>query len=253
MSQGTMSSAMRPTPARAEDRLIVALDVPTVHEARELVAKLDGIASFFKLGPWLLCAPGLDGFLDELIAKGGKKVFWDCKLYDIGETVKQGVRRAAERGVSLITVHGDEAILRAAVEGRGDAPLLVFAISVLTSLDDAAIRQLGYTCPVDELVRLRARNAVACGADGLIASAQDNPDEIRRIAGSDRLLIGTPGIRPAGSALDDQRRAGTPADAIARGADYLVVGRPITQHADPAAQAARIIAEMRSAMTSPGA
>jgi len=111
--------------------------------------------------------------------------------------VKQGVARAAERGISLITVHGDEAIIRAAVDGRGASKLMVFAISVLTSLDEGAIRQLGYVCPLDELVRLRARNAVACGADGLIASAQDNPNEIRRLAGSEQLLIGTPGIRPA--------------------------------------------------------
>jgi orotidine-5'-phosphate decarboxylase len=242
----------RATPERVEDRLIVALDVPTVREARDLVDKLDGVASFFKLGPWLLCAEGLDAFLDELIEKRGKKVFWDCKLYDIGETVKQGVARAAERGISLITVHGDEAIIRAAVEGRGTSSLMVFAISVLTSLHDEGLRQLGYLCPVDDLVRLRVRNAVTFGADGIIASAQDNPNEIRRLAGSETLLIGTPGIRPAGSALDDHRRSGTPGDAIASGADYLVVGRPITQHADPAAQAARIITEMRAAVAAQG-
>ena len=102
-----MSSSKRAVPEKAADRLIVALDVPTVREARELVATLDGVASFFKLGPWLLCAEGLDGFLDELIAKRGKRVFWHCKLYDIGETVEQGVARAAERDISLITVHGD--------------------------------------------------------------------------------------------------------------------------------------------------
>jgi orotidine-5'-phosphate decarboxylase len=243
-----MSSSKRAVPDKAADRLIVALDVPTVREARELVAKLDGVASFFKLGPWLLCAEGLDCFLDELIAKRGKRVFWDCKLYDIGETVKQGVARAAERGISLITVHGDEAIMRAAVEGRGSSKLMVFAITVLTSLNDDGLRQLGYTAPVDDLVRLRVRNAVSCGCDGVIASAQDNPNEMRRLAGSETLLIATPGIRPAGSALNDHRRSGTPASAIAAGADYLVVGRPITQHDDPAAQAARIIDEMQTAV-----
>jgi orotidine-5'-phosphate decarboxylase len=237
----------RGVPERVADRLIVALDVPTVREARELVAKLDGVASFFKLGPWLLCAEGLDGFLDELIAKRGKRVFWDCKLYDIGETVKQGVARAAERGISLITVHGDEAIMRAAVEGRGTSSLMVFAITVLTSLHDDGLRQLGYIAALDELIRLRVRNAVACGCDGIVASAQDNPDEIRRLAGSDSLLIATPGIRPAGTALHDHRRSGTPGSAIASGADYLVVGRPITQHEDPAAQAMRIIEEMQAA------
>jgi orotidine-5'-phosphate decarboxylase len=241
--------AHRRTPARIEDRLIVALDVPTIAEARELAATLDGIVSFFKLGPWLLCAPGLDAFLDELIQKRGKRVFWDCKLYDIGETVKQGVMRAGERGVSLITVHGDERIMRAAVEGRGTSGILVFAISVLTSLDEAGLRELGFAGSLDDLVRRRVASAAACGCDGVIASAQDDPNEIRRSAGSEALLVGTPGIRPAGSALDDHRRAGTPGEAIARGADYLVVGRPITQHADPAAQAARIIAEMRAAVT----
>ncbi|MBV8653976.1 MAG: orotidine 5'-phosphate decarboxylase, partial [Alphaproteobacteria bacterium] len=155
---------------------------------------------------------------------------------------------AAERGISLITVHGDEAIMRAAVEGRGSSKLMVFAITVLTSLNDDGVRQLGYSAPVDELVRLRVANAVACGCDGVIASAQDNPNEMRRRAGSETLLIGTPGIRPAGSALDDHRRSGTPAAAIAAGADYLVVGRPITQHEDPAAQATRIIEEMQSAI-----
>jgi orotidine-5'-phosphate decarboxylase len=186
--------------------------------------------------------------LAQLIAKRGKRVFWDCKLYDIGETVKQGVARAAERGISLITVHGDEAIMRAAVDGRGSSTLLVFAISVLTSLHDEGLRQLGYMVPLDDLIRLRVRNAVACGCDGIVASAQDNPTEIRRLAGSESLLIATPGIRPAGTALHDHRRSGTPAAAIASGADYLVVGRPITQHDDPAAQATRIIEEMQSAI-----
>src|SRR5258708_14115603 len=120
------ANAGRAVPARVEDRLIVALDVPTIAEARDLVARLDGVASFFKIGPWLLFATGLDAFIDDLIAKQGKRVFWDAKLFDIGETVKQGVMRAAARGISILTVHGDTAIIQAPVEGRAESPLKAF-------------------------------------------------------------------------------------------------------------------------------
>jgi orotidine-5'-phosphate decarboxylase len=159
--------------------------------------------------------------------------------------VRQGVARAAERGVSLVTVHGDPEIMRAAVAGRGgSARTKVFAISVLTSLDDTAVRAMGYAMPVADLVRLRVRQAVDCGCDGIVASAGDDPDAIRRMANAEHLLIATPGIREPGGAVDDHKRHATPAQAIARGADYLVVGRPITQADDPAAAAQRLIADM---------
>lgn len=166
-------------------------------------------------------------------------------MYDIGETVRQGVARATERGVSIVTVHGDPEIMRAAVAGRDNSTRTkVFAISVLTSQNDAAVKDMGYALPVAELVRLRVRQAVACGCDGVIASAADDPNAIRAMAGADHLLIATPGIREPGGAVHEQKRVATPADAIARGADYLVVGRPITQAEDPAMVARRIVADM---------
>jgi orotidine-5'-phosphate decarboxylase len=234
----------RDIPAEMADRLIVALDLPTIAGAEQLARRLDGIVSFFKIGLWLLFAPGAEKFIDGLIAQG-KRVFLDAKMYDIGETVRQGIARATERGVSLVTVHGDPEIMRAAVAGKeGSARTKVFAISVLTSLNDSAVREMGYALSVAELIRLRVRQAVECGCDGIIASAGDDPNAIRRMANAEHLLIATPGIREPGGAVDDHKRHATPAQAIARGADYLVVGRPITKAYDPAAAAQRIIADM---------
>ena len=239
------ASNPRALPARMADRLIVALDVPTIAGAREMVARLDGAVSFFKIGLWLAFAEGVDGLLHSLISTG-KKVFLDAKMYDIGRTVEEGVARAADRGVSILTVHGDARIMEAAVKGKGNAPMNIFAISVLTSLDDAALKEMGYALTARELIHLRARQAVQFGCEGMIASAADDPNALRRIAGSERLLIGTPGIRGAEEASDDHARLATPAAAIERGADYLVVGRPIIAHADPAARARQIIAEMEA-------
>jgi orotidine-5'-phosphate decarboxylase len=158
------------------------------------------------------------------------------------------VARAVERGVSLVTVHGDPDIMRAAIAGKGgSARTKVFAISVLTSQNDASVREMGYALSVPELVRLRARQAVACGCDGIIASAHDDPNAIRTTIAAEHLLIATPGIREPGAESHDQRRVATPGQAIARGADYLVVGRPITQSPDPAAAARRIVADMEQA------
>ncbi len=237
-------AAARGVPKHMSDRLIVALDVPTISGAEALVERLDGVVSFYKVGLWLLFAPGAERFIEGLLARG-RRVFLDAKMYDIGETVRQGVVRAVERGVSFLTVHGDPGIIRAAVEGRGSSGRTkVLAVTVLTSLDAAAVREMGYALPLAELVRLRARQAADCGCDGVIASADDDPDAIRRATGAERLLVVTPGIREAGGAADDQKRRATPAQAIARGADYLVVGRPIIKADDPAAAAQRIIADM---------
>jgi orotidine-5'-phosphate decarboxylase len=237
----------RDIPQVMAERLIVALDVPTIEAAARLADQLDGTVSFFKIGLWLLFAPGAEAFIDRLIADG-KRVFLDAKMYDIGETVRQGVARATERGVSLVTVHGDPGIMRAAVAGKGGSSRTkVFAISVLTSLNDSAVREMGYALSVPDLIRLRVRQAVECGCDGIIASADDDPNAIRRMANAEHLLIATPGIREPGSAVDDHKRHATPAQAIARGADYLVVGRPITKADDPAAAARRIIADMGKA------
>jgi orotidine-5'-phosphate decarboxylase len=237
---------LREVPERIEDRLIVALDVPTVAQARALVAGLDGVVSFFKIGLWLQYAAGFDHLLDDLVAQG-KSIFLDTKMFDIGETVKQGVARAAERGVSFVTVHGDDHIIKAAAEGKAGSNLKILVVPVLTSLDANGLRELGYRGSLHELIVERARAAMAWGCDGIIAAPQDNPDAIRCAADAEGLLVVTPGVRPVGSARDDHKRSGTPAEAIALGADYLVVGRPIVKSPDPAAAAAQIIADMRSA------
>jgi orotidine-5'-phosphate decarboxylase len=239
-------TAVKPRlPDRLQDRLIVALDLPEIAAARAMVERLDGVVSFFKLGLWLIFAPGFERLIEDLVAHG-KQVFLDAKMFDIGETVKHGVMRAAERGVSLLTVHGDDDIIRAAIDGKRGSELRILAITALTSIDDAGARQLGYTVSVDELIRRRVAACVELGVDGVIASP-DDVTGIRRLPGAGRLLVVTPGVRLPGAALDDHKRAGTPAQAIAAGADYLVVGRPIVQAGDPAAMAARIIADMQSA------
>jgi len=232
-------------PARMEDRLIVALDLPDVAAAREMTARLDGIVSFFKLGLWLIFAPGFETFLDDLV-RAGKNVFLDAKMFDIGETVRRGVERVAERGVSFVTIHGYGDIIRAAVEGRGNAALKLLVVAVLTSLNERGLRELGHSGNVADLLTERTRFAYDCGVDGIIASPQDNPNAIRQRLDTERLLVVTPGVRLAGTALDDHKRSGTPAQAIADGADYLVVGRPIVQAANPAAAAAQIIADMKT-------
>jgi orotidine-5'-phosphate decarboxylase len=239
-------SSPREVPARIEDRLIVALDVPSMGEARALIDKLDGVVSFFKVGLWLQFAAGFDGLV-ELLLKKDKKVFLDAKMFDIGETVKQGVARAAERGVTFVTVHGDGDIIRAAAEGKCGSNLKILVVPVLTSLDAAGLQELGYRGSVTEMIVERAKTTLAWGCDGIIASPRDNPNEIRRSAGAGRLLVVTPGVRLPGAALDDHKRAGTPAQAIAAGADYLVVGRPIVRSDNPACAAAAIIENMRGA------
>jgi orotidine-5'-phosphate decarboxylase len=234
----------RPLPADIGARLILALDVADVGKARDIVAELDGTVQFFKIGMWLLFRKETDALIDDLIARG-KEVFLDYKMYDIGETVKRGVAAAAARKISFVTVHGDEAIMKAAVAGKGQSDLKIFAITVLTSLDDAALHEMGYRLGVEDLISLRVRQALACGCDGVIASAHDDPDAIRRLAGDGgHLLIATPGVRRATDQTNDHRRFADPATAIRKGADYLVVGRPILEAADRAAEARAIIAEM---------
>jgi len=237
----------REIPARIEERLIVALDVPTIGEARALVERLDRTASFFKIGMWLIFAPGFDGFLSDLVARG-KKVFLDAKMFDIGETVKQGVRRAAERGVSFVTVHGDRDMICAAAEGKSGSELKILVVPVLTSLDDNGLRELGYRGSIAELIAERARTTLSWGCDGIIAAPRDDPNQIRRGAEAEGLLVVTPAIRAPGAPTDDHKRAGSPAEAIAGGADYLVVGRPIIRSNDPARAAAAIIENMQSAL-----
>jgi orotidine-5'-phosphate decarboxylase len=235
----------RDLPARMEDRLIVALDLPSVDAARVMKARLDGIVTFYKVGLWLIFAPGFEAFLDDLL-NSGCNVFLDAKMFDIGETVRRGIERVAERGVTFVTVHGDGDIIRAAVEGRGSSKLKLLVVPALTSLNERGLRELGHTGTVADLIAERAKFALDGGVDGIIASPQDNPNAIRARLNTERLLVVTPGVRLAGGALDDHKRSGTPAQAIADGADYLVVGRPIVQAEDPAAMAQRIIADMKT-------
>jgi len=244
VSAGVVRAVAQNASAGLNERLILALDVADVSKAREIVTQVEGIVSFFKIGMWLFFKRETDGLIDELVARG-KKVFLDYKMYDIGETVKRGVAGAATRGVSIVTVHGDDAIMKAAVQGKGDSDLKIFAITVLTSLDDGALQDMGYRLSAEELVKLRVRRAVACGCDGVIASAHDDPDALRGLAaGGERLLIATPGVRRMTDQTHDHRRIADPATAIRKGADYLVVGRPILEAADRAAEARAIIADM---------
>jgi orotidine-5'-phosphate decarboxylase len=239
-------SAVRALPARIEDRLIVALDLPSVADARAIVGRLKGIVTFYKVGLWLIFAPGFEAFLDDL-RQSGCNVFLDAKMFDIGETVRRGIERVAERGVSFVTIHGDGDIIRAAVEGRGGSDLKLLVVPALTSLNERGLRELGHAGTVADLIAERARFALDCGVDGIIASPQDDPNAIRRRLAAEQLLVVTPGVRLAGAALNDHKRSGTPAQAIGDGADYLVVGRPIVQSDDPAAMARRIIDDMKSA------
>jgi orotidine-5'-phosphate decarboxylase len=240
----------RALPAEMRQRLILALDVPTVAEARAIVAELRGLVSFFKIGMWLLFQSETDALIDDLIA-AGNRVFLDYKMYDIGETVRRGVQSAAGRGITFVTVHGDTEIMQAAVQGRGQSPLKLLAITVLTSLDDAALHAMGYRLGVDDLIALRVRQAVDCGLDGIIASAHDDPESIRRHAGAPSLLVATPGVRLPDGTTHDHRRVADPATAIAKGADYLVIGRPILHAPDRRQAAAAIIADMEGGARPP--
>jgi orotidine-5'-phosphate decarboxylase len=234
----------RNLPSNMADRLIVALDVPSISQADAVVESLDGVVSFFKIGLWLAFAEGVDGLLRRLV-DGGKKVFLDAKMYDIGKTVEEGVARAADRGVSFVTIHGDWQIIQSAVKGKRGRDIKLLAITVLTSLDDATLASMGYGVTAQELVHLRVREALKHGCDGIIASAHDHPDNIRKIAGDEKLLIATPGIRGPDDPVDDHRRTADAATAIAQGADYLVVGRPVIGYPDAAARAKKIITDMQ--------
>ena len=213
-----------------EDRLIFALDVPSVEEARRLVTTLQEAVQFYKVGLELFLAGGGSFDLIDWLVGQDKKVFLDLKLYDIPETVARAVRRLRERPVTFLTVHGDGAILEAACREKGD--LKILAVTVLTSLDQAGLRELGFQGEVPDLVLSRARRAQEVGCDGVIASGQEARN-LRDQLGED-LLIVTPGIRPSENRqADDQKRVMTVEGALRGGADYLVVGRPIRDAADP--------------------
>jgi orotidine-5'-phosphate decarboxylase len=225
-------------------RLIVALDFPQPQQARELAERLGDLPLTLKIGLELIYAGGLT-LVRELIGEG-RDVFLDAKLLDIPNTVERAAASAAGLGVRFLTVHGTDAkTLDAAVRGRGAAATKLLAITVLTSLDEGDLRQQGIAASAEEMVLRRARLAAEAGLEGVVASPKE-ASAIRNALG-DRLLIVTPGIRPSGAASADQARVATPADALRAGADYLVVGRPITAAADPRAAAEAILDEMAGA------
>ncbi len=217
------------------DRLIAALDVPSAAAARALVEKLGSSVSFYKIGLELATSGGYHELLDWLV-KRGNRVFCDLKLYDIPETVRRAVANLRGRGVSFLTVHGDRAILEAAAKDKGDVGIL--AVTVLTSLDQRDLKQMGYGGDIGQLVLERSVGALAAGCDGVIASGLEAP-AIKAKFGA-KLLVVAPGIRPAGGDAADQKRTVDVAQAFKNGADYIVVGRPIRDAADPAAAAEAI-------------
>ena len=228
----------------ARDRLIVALDLPSVAEAEKAVADLGDTVSFYKVGYELVLAGGLE-FAAGLV-RSGKQLFLDLKLHDIANTVTRATERAAALGATFLTVHAFPPTMKAAVEGRGKSGLKLLAVTVLTSWNDADLKESGYGIGVRDLVLRRAEQAAVLGVDGLIASPLEAA-ELRRAVGKSMLIV-TPGVRPAGAAAGDQKRVMTPADAIKAGVDHIVVGRPVIEAKDRKAAAQAIVAEIESAL-----
>ncbi|HTZ00492.1 MAG TPA: orotidine-5'-phosphate decarboxylase [Rhodocyclaceae bacterium] len=229
-----MNDFLSTKPIDPADRLIVALDVADADAARALVANLGQTVRFYKIGLELFMAGGYFELLDWLVRQG-KKVFVDLKFFDVPETVRSAVRALAGSGATFATVHGNQAIMEAAAKDKGDH-LKILAVTVLTSLDRGDLDDLGFACDVDKLVLSRARRALETGVDGIVSSGLEAP-LIRRDLG-DKLLVVTPGIRPVENRpVDDQKRTVDVAQAFRNGADYIVVGRPIRQAADPRAAA----------------
>jgi len=227
---------------KPRDRLIVALDLPSVEAAQGMVAQLGDAVSFYKIGYQLAYAGGLASV--PRLVDAGKQVFLDLKLHDIGSTVAEGVRSVARLGATFLTVHAYPQTMKAAVEAR-EGGLQILAVTVLTSYDDADLAAAGYHGTVAELVAQRAAQARDIGVDGLVCSAAEAA-KVRAIVGS-KLKLVTPGIRPAGTDAGDQKRIMTPAAAITAGADYLVIGRPILAAPDPKAAAQAIVEEISRA------
>jgi len=226
--------------AAADPRLIVPLDVPTTDDARRLVETLGEAVSFYKVGLELFASDGM--VLARELKAAGKQVFLDWKLHDIGATVQRSAAVLARSGCDLLTVHGEPQVLAAAVKGRADSGLKILAVTVLTSLTDADLLEMGFNESAASLVERRIDHAVAAGADGVIASPHEAA-LARRIGGPDFLVV-TPGVRPEWSAKNDQARVATPADALRSGASHIVCGRPITAAEDPRAAAVRVVEEM---------
>ena len=225
-------------------RLIVALDFPSTEGARRLVAQLDNSVNFYKVGLELFMADGYFEFVDELAA-AGNQVFVDLKFFDVPATVGRAVERLQHRNISFVTVHGNDGIMQAAAAAKGD--LKILAVTVLTSLDRGDLDDLGFQCDIEELVLSRARRAIHCGCDGVVASGHEAArlrDEL-----GDRLMIVIPGIRPVEN-TDDQKRTVTVQNAFSHGADYIVVGRPIRDADNPRGVAETIQREIANTLMS---
>ncbi|MDO9245487.1 MAG: orotidine-5'-phosphate decarboxylase [Phenylobacterium sp.] len=232
---------MSETLVKADPRLIIPLDLPTVAEARAIVSALSDTVSFYKVGLELFATGGGMDLARDLKA-AGKQVFLDWKLHDIGTTVQRSTAVLADSGCDFLTVHGEPQVMEAAVRGKGRSSLKVLAVTVLTSLSDADLIEMGFSETARSLVERRIHQAVAAGCDGVVASPHEAA-LARAIGGKDFLVV-TPGVRPDWSTKNDQARAATPADALKAGASHLVVGRPITAANDPREAAMRVAAEM---------
>lgn len=234
------NSLISDKPIDNQDRLICALDVPDADSARALVNELGDSVSFYKIGLELCMAGGYFELLDWLVAQD-KKVFVDLKFFDVPATVGAAIERLSHRGATFATVHGNQAIMEAAAEKKGDLGIL--AVTVLTSLDRGDLDDLGFQCNVEELVLSRARRALEAGCDGVVSSGLEA--EKLRASIDHRLMVVTPGIRPVDNRPeDDQKRVVSPTDAFRNGADYIVVGRPIRGAAEPRAAAEAIQQEI---------
>ena len=228
----------------ADPRLIVPLDLPTVDDARDMVQRLGDAVSFYKIGLELLASDGMT--LARDLKASGKSIFLDWKLHDIGATVERSARVLAQSGCDLLTVHAEPQVMNAAVKARGDSSLKILAVTVLTSLTDADLIEMGYAFGARDLVERRVRQAIECGVDGIVSSPHEAAlaREIAKEAGRPDFLIVTPGVRPFWSAKNDQARAATPEAAIRAGASHLVCGRPITAANDPREAALKVVGEI---------
>ena len=230
----------------ADDRLIVALDVPNALAGLKLVQLLGDSVGFYKIGLGMLTGGGL-ALANELKQEHGKRIFLDMKLFDIGATIEAAVRGLAQFDLDFLTVHGDPHVVRAAKEGAADSAMKILAVTILTSLDRADLDMSMITAGnVTDLVQARAVKAFEAGADGVIASPQEAAVIRRLSAAQDRLIV-TPGVRPMGDDFGDQKRVATPGNAIKNGADHLVIGRPIWKAADPLTAVKKIVSEISHA------
>ena len=226
-----------------DPRLIVPLDLPSVDEARAMVDALGEAVSFYKVGLELFASDGM-GLARELKA-AGKQVFLDWKLHDIGTTVQRAAAVLAQSGCDFLTVHGEPQVMASAVRGRGTSKLKILAVTVLTSLSDEDLAEVGYHETARALAERRIHQAIAAGCDGVIASPHEAA--LARSLGGRDFLVVTPGVRPDWSAKNDQARAATPLEALRAGASHIVCGRPITAANDPHAAARRVVGEMSGA------